>query len=71
MPIVKRSVNILGHATSITLENEFWQELKNIAKQNKKPLRTLIAEIDEQKELDTSLSSAIRLYVLNSFKKEP
>ncbi|MCB9983192.1 MAG: ribbon-helix-helix domain-containing protein [Rhodospirillales bacterium] len=59
----KRSINILGHQTSITLEDEFWDELKYNAQQRGLSLNKLIAEIDEARE-EQNLSSAIRLYVL-------
>lgn len=63
----KHSVTLRGHATSITLEDEFWIILKKIAKDNDQSIASLIDEIDE-KRLDNptgGLSSAIRLYVLN------
>lgn len=66
---VKRSINILGHATSITLEDAFWDELKTIAKQQKISLSVLIAKIDKQRPEEQNLSSAIRVYVLESLKK--
>ena len=65
---IKRSVNIGGHATSITLEQEFWDSLKTIAEEKKKSLRALIFDIDKNKPLDGNLSSAIRLYVLKYYK---
>lgn len=63
----KRSVNILGHATSVTLEDEFWQELKHIARARGKSLSALIGDIDKSRE-NANLSSALRLYVLNHLK---
>ena len=62
-PIIKRSVMIAGHATSVSLEQPFWDELQKIAKAEEKSLNALITEIDDIK--DGNLSSALRLYVLN------
>ncbi len=58
----KRSVKISGHATSISLEEPFWEALKDIAREEGKSLNRLISEIDES--ADGNLSSAIRLTVL-------
>ena len=63
----KRSVKIGRHATSISLEEPFWEALKELADEQEKALNQLIAEIDEGRS-DTNLSSALRVYVLNSFK---
>ena len=64
----KRSVNILGHQTSITLEDEFWDALKAEAQQNSLSLNKLIAQIDENRG-EHNLSSAIRLYILKSLQE--
>lgn len=64
----KRSVKIQGHATSISLEEEFWQLLKALAAEQKRPLTTLIAEID-RKRGGKNLSSALRLYVLKTLQE--
>lgn len=61
----KRSVKIAGHATSITLEDEFWHELRAIADTEKKSLNTLISEIDNNRQTE-NLSSAIRIYILKN-----
>jgi predicted DNA-binding ribbon-helix-helix protein len=60
---IKRSVNISGHATSITLEQEFWSVLKDIAARRGLSVNALIADIDQNKNRD-NLSSAIRIYIL-------
>ena len=65
--LVKHSVVISGHSTSISLENEFWEELKAIAQTRKVPLNHLIAEIDNNR--DCNLCSALRLLVLRELKK--
>ncbi len=60
--VVKRSVSISGHLTSVSLEQPFWDELNRLAKQDGLSLSALINLID--KERSTNLSSALRLYVL-------
>lgn len=64
MAIVKRSVSITGHPTSISVEERFWQCLREIALRQELPLARLIARIDAERAQDTNLSSAIRLFVL-------
>ena len=66
----KRSVTLKGHSTSITLEDEFWVELKRIASIQKISIAQLINDIDEQRLEQGSggLSSAIRVYVLKESK---
>ena len=64
--IVKRSVLIAGHATSVSLEEPFWRELKAIAKTRKLSLNRLITEIDSDNP--ENLSSALRCYVLRVCK---
>ena len=65
-PIVKRSVMIAGHATSVSIEKPFWDAFKNIAKAQGKSVNQLTTEIDEARSIN--LSSAIRLYVLENLK---
>lgn len=64
----KRSVTIAGHRTSLTLEDAFWHELQAIAKARKISLNKLITEIDNQRDLQVNLSSALRLFVLSALK---
>ncbi len=64
-PIIKRSVKIAGHATSVSIEEPFWKELQKLAQAQNKSMNTLIAEIDAQRG-QSNLSSAIRLYVLKT-----
>lgn len=66
--IIKRSVAIAGHRTSVSLEEEFWDELKRIATKREISINGLIAEIDA-KRARTNLSSAIRLEILADLKK--
>jgi predicted DNA-binding ribbon-helix-helix protein len=62
--IVKRSVRIAGHATSISLEAAFWQGLCDIAAARRVSVNALVAAIDATR--GGNLSSAIRLFVLDS-----
>ncbi|PZQ48102.1 MAG: aryl-sulfate sulfotransferase [Micavibrio aeruginosavorus] len=66
--VVKRSVSIAGHTTSVSLEAPFWTALQRLAKAEKRSLAALIADIDERR--GTNLSSALRLYVLQSLQKD-
>ncbi|API60655.1 aryl-sulfate sulfotransferase [Tardibacter chloracetimidivorans] len=59
--LIKRSVNLFGHATSISLEPVFWRALKRAADEEGLPLNTLVARIDEART--TNLSSAIRVWL--------
>jgi|AmaraimetFIIA100_FD_contig_61_8362005_length_405_multi_5_in_0_out_0_1 predicted DNA-binding ribbon-helix-helix protein len=61
--IVKRSVVIAGHKTSVSLEDPFWKALKEIAALNRVRLCDLVAFVDAQRE-HANLSSAIRMFVL-------
>ncbi len=64
----KHSVIISGHQTSLSLEPEFWNELKEIAEKRKISLSHLIEEIDNKRR--TNLSSAIRVYILTTLKQK-
>ncbi len=66
--IAKRSVTIAGHATSVTLEAAFWDELKAIAEARDTSLNQLVAEIDSSRT--ANLSSAIRVFVLGELKRK-
>ncbi len=69
----KRSVIISGHSTSITLEEEFWCELKNIASTQNISINKLISRIDAQEkgiEHGQNLSSTLRLYILKNLKEK-
>lgn len=66
----KFSVLIAGrHATSISLEEEFYQALVAIASKRNMPLSKLITEIDETRTT-ANLSSAIRIYILKTLQQE-
>lgn len=62
--IRKRSIKIKGHITSISLEDEFWEALKEMAVDRQTTRMGLAAEIDAQRPACSSLSSALRVAVL-------
>lgn len=66
-PVVKRSIVIAGHKTSVSLEDAFWDALKEIAAQRRATLSDLVASIDSSRS-QGNLSSAIRLFVLDHFR---
>jgi predicted DNA-binding ribbon-helix-helix protein len=65
--VVKRSVVVDGHKTSVSLEDAFWRSLKDIAARRGFTLSTQIAAIDQHRKT-SNLSSAIRLFVLEHFR---
>lgn len=65
--IKKRSVDIAGHRTSVSLEAPFWDELAAIAARRKVSINQLIAEIDKDRQ--GNLSSALRVFVLRDIRK--
>lgn len=65
----KRSVKIGRHATSISLEEPFWNALKELADEQDKALNRLIAEIDAGRS-GANLSSALRVFVLEALKRK-
>ena len=68
-PVVKRSIVIAGHKTSVSLEDAFWGGLKDIAGTRNMTLSELVASIDADRR-QGNLSSAIRLYVLDHFRAQ-
>ena len=66
-PVVKRSIVIAGHKTSVSLEDAFWRGLKDIATSRRVTLSDLVAGIDTERK-HGNLSSAIRLFVLNHYQ---
>lgn len=65
--IVKHSVLINGHKTSVSLELDFWEAAQEIAGVQGRTAANLIAEIDSKRETG-NLSSAVRLYVLAHYR---
>jgi predicted DNA-binding ribbon-helix-helix protein len=64
----KRSLDIAGHRTSVSLEASFWAALADIAAERKQSLAALVAEIDRARSPGTNLSSAIRVFVLARYR---
>ena len=67
--IVKRSVVLGGHKTSVSLEDAFWKSLKQIAASGKMTVSELLTAIDSGRH-HGNLSSAIRLFVLNFYREQ-
>ncbi|HEV2302328.1 MAG TPA: ribbon-helix-helix domain-containing protein [Stellaceae bacterium] len=65
--IVKRSVRIAGHATSISLEPQFWRALEEIAAGRRVSMAALLSAVDEGRA--GNLSSAVRLFVLDCCRR--
>jgi predicted DNA-binding ribbon-helix-helix protein len=66
-PIVKRSIVIGGHKTSVSLEDAFWRGLKDIARVERVTLSNMVGAIDKARH-QSNLSSAIRLFVLDRLR---
>ena len=67
--IVKRSIVISGHKTSVSLEDPFWTALREIAIERNFTLSGLVARIDTGRQ-HANLSSAIRLFVLDFYRDQ-
>jgi predicted DNA-binding ribbon-helix-helix protein len=67
--VIKRSVVVAGHKTSVSLEDAFWKGLKEIASERDMTLSELIGTIDSEREYG-NLSSAVRLFVLDFYRTE-
>lgn len=65
----KISVSLSGHQTSISLEAEFFAALQEIAKKENKSIASIIEHIDDNRNPDSNLSSAIRIWVLKKYQK--
>jgi predicted DNA-binding ribbon-helix-helix protein len=65
--VIKRSIVIAGHKTSVSLEEPFWRSLKDIARERGATLSELVATIDSGRR-HGNLSSAIRLFVLDHYR---
>lgn len=64
----KRSLSIAGHRTSVSLEDAFWDALKQIAAAEGRSVTALVAQVDSTRG-ETSLSSALRLHVLDHYRR--
>jgi predicted DNA-binding ribbon-helix-helix protein len=67
--VIKRSIVIAGHKTSVSLEDAFWDSLKEIAGERDMTLAELVATIDGNRQ-NANLSSAIRLFVLGVYRDQ-
>ena len=67
--VVKRSVVVAGHKTSVSLEDQFWEGLRVIAKDQRKKLSDLVGSIDTNRK-HGNLSSALRLFVLSHYQAQ-
>jgi predicted DNA-binding ribbon-helix-helix protein len=65
--IKKRSVVIAGHATSLSLESEFWGALQEIARRRGISLNRLVASVDAERR--GNLSSSLRIFVLECYRR--
>ena len=68
-PVVKRSIVVVGHKTSVSLEDQFWEGLRVIAKDQRKRLSDLVGSIDTNRK-HGNLSSALRLFVLSHYQAQ-
>ena len=67
--VVKRSIVIAGHKTSVSLEDAFWDALKEIAIASGTTLSSVVSSIDSERQRG-NLSSAIRLFVLAFYRNQ-
>lgn len=68
-PVVKRSIVIAGHKTSVSLEDAFWKGLKEIAMGHDLTLSEMVATIDSAR-VQGNLSSALRLFILDHYRTQ-
>jgi predicted DNA-binding ribbon-helix-helix protein len=68
--VVKRSIVISGRKTSVSLEDTFWEALKEIARQRDAPVPGLVSSIELEREHYSNLSSAIRVFVLDWYRHQ-
>lgn len=66
----KYSVTLHGHRTSFSLEEEFFAALKGIAETRGQSMASLIADVDDRRRDNDNLSSALRVFVLETVRKE-
>ena len=65
--VIKRSIVVGGHKTSVSVEDDFWAALREIALRDRATLSGLVGSIDSQRQ-HGNLSSAVRLFVLNHYR---
>ena len=64
--LIKKSITLKKHRTSLSLEIEFWEALNKIAENKKSSIQSLISEIDINRK--SSLASSIRVFILQYYK---
>ncbi|MDZ4135001.1 MAG: ribbon-helix-helix domain-containing protein [Paracoccaceae bacterium] len=64
----KRSLTLRGHRTSVSLEDAFWQAFRTIAAERGLAVNALAIEIDENRDSNSGLASAIRVFVLKHYR---
>lgn len=67
----KHSLSLTGHRTSVSLEDDFWNGFRDIARQEGVALNELAAQIDAERGVDCGLASAIRLFVFHWYRDQP
>lgn len=66
---MKRSITLSGHRTSVSLEKPFWDALRTLADEQNTTPTNLIASIDNRRQPDDNLSSAIRIHILKTYQQ--
>jgi predicted DNA-binding ribbon-helix-helix protein len=66
--VIKRSIVVGGHKTSVSLEDDFWDALREIAREHRVTLSDLVGSLDEQRQ-HGNLSSTLRLFVLSHYRR--
>ncbi len=69
--MAKRSLTVAGHRTSISLEEPFWQALRDIAAAEGESLAGLVARIDRERPRSLNLSAAARVFALEWHRRRP
>ena len=64
--LIKKSITLKKHRTSLSLETEFWEALNKISENEKSSIQSLISEIDINRK--SSLASSIRVFILQYYK---
>lgn len=65
---VKHSLTLHGHRTSVSLEEAFWQAFRDLAAAQGLAINALAAQIDDERDPDVGLASAIRVHVLRALQ---
>ncbi len=68
-PVIKRSIMVNGHKTSVSMEEPFWQALREIAQERATKVSALVASIKANRSANSNLSSAIRVYILSQLRE--